>query len=200
MHEDHWTAERIERLRELWAEGQTAAAIAVKLGEVSRSAVLGKIFRLRLPLTRRRPQQSSTNQAVTKLPAVAAVGVLAAEFSQAIVPARRRRSTRRKERPAAATAVRPQRAPGKKLLDLKNDSCRWPIGRPGTTQFHFCGVAEADLERGMPYCPQHARRAFTCDLQVAKQTPLVPRGEENAAVARPSPQRGRVATNAIRRS
>jgi GcrA cell cycle regulator len=49
MRSEMWTAERLELLRSLWAEGQTAAAIADRLGSnISRSAVLGKIFRLRL--------------------------------------------------------------------------------------------------------------------------------------------------------
>jgi GcrA cell cycle regulator len=44
---DFWTAERISVLQELWAGGATAEAIAVEIGGVSRSAVLGKIYRLR---------------------------------------------------------------------------------------------------------------------------------------------------------
>jgi len=45
---DAWTAERIDLLKKLWAEGETATVIAGRLGGLSRSAVLGKIFRLRL--------------------------------------------------------------------------------------------------------------------------------------------------------
>lgn len=41
-----WTSGRIATLKQMWADGATAAAIAECLG-VSRSAVLGKIFRLR---------------------------------------------------------------------------------------------------------------------------------------------------------
>ena len=48
MQEQAWTPERVGLLRQLWTEGETAAAIAVRLGGMSRSAVLGKIFRLRL--------------------------------------------------------------------------------------------------------------------------------------------------------
>src|SRR5215218_3867955 len=44
-----WTAERIERLKELWTEGLSASEIAAELGEgVSRNAVLGKAHRLGL--------------------------------------------------------------------------------------------------------------------------------------------------------
>src|SRR5580698_1288727 len=42
-----WTDERIAILKQMWAEGATAVAIADRLGGLSRSAVLGKIFRSR---------------------------------------------------------------------------------------------------------------------------------------------------------
>jgi hypothetical protein len=43
-----WTEGRVETLRRLWGAGVTAQAIADRLGGISRSAVLGKLFRLRL--------------------------------------------------------------------------------------------------------------------------------------------------------
>ncbi len=43
-----WRDDDIDLLKRLWADGETAASIAEKLGGLSRSAVLGKIFRLRL--------------------------------------------------------------------------------------------------------------------------------------------------------
>ena len=44
---DRWTAELVSQLKQLWASGFTAEAIATQLGGMSRSAVLGKILRLR---------------------------------------------------------------------------------------------------------------------------------------------------------
>jgi GcrA cell cycle regulator len=44
---DQWTAERVTLLERLWASGASARAIAAQLGGVSRSAVLGKIYKLR---------------------------------------------------------------------------------------------------------------------------------------------------------
>lgn len=43
-----WTEERIETLRRLWAQGQTASQIATLLGGVTRNAVIGKAHRLGL--------------------------------------------------------------------------------------------------------------------------------------------------------
>lgn len=44
---DQWTAERVNLLKQLWASGASASAIAAQLGGLSRSAVAGKIYRLR---------------------------------------------------------------------------------------------------------------------------------------------------------
>ena len=43
-----WTGDRIELLRQRWADGISATQIAAELGGVSRSAVLGKVHRLGL--------------------------------------------------------------------------------------------------------------------------------------------------------
>ncbi len=43
-----WTEERVEKLKELWAEGLSASEIARVLGGVTRNAVIGKVHRLRL--------------------------------------------------------------------------------------------------------------------------------------------------------
>ncbi|HEX8585216.1 MAG TPA: GcrA family cell cycle regulator [Allosphingosinicella sp.] len=43
-----WTDERIDRLKELWTQGNTASQIAEELGGVSRNAVIGKAHRLGL--------------------------------------------------------------------------------------------------------------------------------------------------------
>src|SRR5215468_1152865 len=43
-----WTNERIDELRRLWGQGQTASRIADLLGGVTRNAVIGKAHRLGL--------------------------------------------------------------------------------------------------------------------------------------------------------
>jgi GcrA cell cycle regulator len=48
MRGEAWNEEQVDLLKKLWAAGESAQAIAAKLGDMSRSAVLGKIFRLRL--------------------------------------------------------------------------------------------------------------------------------------------------------
>jgi GcrA cell cycle regulator len=132
-----WTRERIVLLKKLWADGETATAIAMRL-RMSKSAVLGKVFRLRL-----RPAAKAT--AATARRRTATVG--------------RRRRGRLPTKPRTEPAA-PATTPGKTLFELTNDSCRWPHGQPGTKTFHFCGAPGADLEGGRPYCERHARRAY----------------------------------------
>jgi GcrA cell cycle regulator len=145
MRGQSWTLERIALLRKLWGEGETAVTIADRLGGMSRSAVLGKIFRLRLPV-------ADVTAAAQSKPAA-----LTNRADAAASPARRRRSGVRKKQAEAAPTKTIQR---KTLLELTNNTCRWPHGRPGTDRFFFCGAPEADLAKGIPYCARHMRRAY----------------------------------------
>jgi GcrA cell cycle regulator len=43
-----WTDERVETLKRMWADGQSASQIAKELGGVTRNAVIGKVHRLGL--------------------------------------------------------------------------------------------------------------------------------------------------------
>jgi GcrA cell cycle regulator len=132
-----WTEEDLDLLKRLWGEGATAEAIAARLGGLSRSAVLGKIFRLRLGAA---PGGKTPKAKAEK---------------QADSMARRRGGLAIPQEPKAKGAMR-----GKSLFDLTNTCCRWPYRRPGTERYFFCGVAEADLEQGKPYCDRHMKRAY----------------------------------------
>jgi len=43
-----WTDDRVEILKKMWGEGQSASQIAKELGGVTRNAVIGKVHRLGL--------------------------------------------------------------------------------------------------------------------------------------------------------
>jgi GcrA cell cycle regulator len=139
MRSEPWSDERIDLLKRMWEAGATAPAIAAELGGVSRSAVLGKVFRLRL-----RPNDAGGPPAI-----------------QAAAPAATERVARRRAGvvPAKSPNAKTERK-GKSLFELTNDCCRWPYRRPGTEKYFFCGVAEADLEAGVPYCARHMKRAY----------------------------------------
>jgi len=176
-----WTDQCVEILQRLWAEGATAQSVADRLGGVTRSAVMGKIFRLRRD--------------------AAAAACAAVEPGKAVddsqPPVRRRRQS------AAMRVSRPrQRAPGKSLLELTNKTCRWPQGRPGTQAFFFCGAAGADLERGMPYCARHARLAYrSCDSpgEGEGETPASVAVADLPSIAQPAPARRYVWRARVRR-
>jgi GcrA cell cycle regulator len=44
-----------------------------------------------------------------------------------------------------------------RLVDLKDNGCRWPFGDPRDRDFGFCGRRRID---GAPYCAPHAALAF----------------------------------------
>jgi GcrA cell cycle regulator len=153
-----WTRQRIALLKRLWTDGETATAIAAQL-RMSKSGVLGKVFRLRL-----RPAAKAT--------------AAAARSGKAVL------GQRRKGRPPAAPVPVPVPVPatasGKTLFELTNDSCRWPHGQPGTKTFHFCGAPGADLEGGRPYCERHARRAYV------RKSPAARAGAADPPITSPS--------------
>jgi GcrA cell cycle regulator len=142
-----WTGRRIGLLKKLWAEGKTATDIAAHL-RISRAAVLGKVFRLRLGPAKNAAPLPTGNDA-------ASVG-------------RRRRGRRYAETQIQSTA--PTKPRGKTLFELNNSTCRWPIGNPGAAGFHFCGEAGADLENSRPYCERHAKRAYIRPAKSADRT------------------------------
>jgi GcrA cell cycle regulator len=146
MPDEAWTTERVNLLQQLWAGGETADAIGVRLGGLSRSAVLGKIFRLR-------QNAGDAAVAVPEQISTADVGVEAA----AALPRRRRRTTYKKRKSPPPPVVERQQ---KTLFELTNKTCRWPHGEPRGGCFFFCGAPDADLERGIPYCSAHMRRAY----------------------------------------
>ena len=43
------------------------------------------------------------------------------------------------------------------ILELNEQTCRWPIGDPGSTEFFFCG---GNTISGLPYCAFHSRVAY----------------------------------------
>ncbi len=69
-----------------------------------------------------------------------------------------------KERPSPIKkdTKKAQKAPQKivekvQLMDLKLNTCRWPIGDPKDEDFCFCGKQTVT---GKPYCMQHCQEAY----------------------------------------
>ena len=149
-----WTDERIDQLKQLWEKGLTASQIAEKLaGGISRNAVIGKAHRLGLK-ARPSPVKSGEVAAVDAAPA--------AEARPAPVAAAAPVAEVARPKPAPRAVAAPTASSGKTtLLDLSDKICKWPIGHPGDSDFHFCGKP---AQPTFPYCSEHCAVAYQAQL------------------------------------
>jgi GcrA cell cycle regulator len=157
-----WPAEKVARLRVLWAEGLSTSLIGDKMG-LSKSSVIGKVRRLKLPA---RPSPIRRNAAKVKPPELPVVA--APPPAEVLEVSKRQRGTGLLGGPTLPTAVA-LRVPPAAFKRPPSQPCCWPFGEPGTKQFRFCGdPAKPDK----PYCPEHCALAYI---------PLKPREIADAA-------------------
>ncbi len=152
-----WTDDRVDLLKKYWAEGLSASQIALRLGEVTRNAVIGKVHRLGLSgrattsrMKSARPRRMRTGGRVKTNRSSFGNGGLKSVF---------RGDATQKNNSGYQTYVELVIPPEerKTIQTLTECSCRWPIGDPVDKEFHFCGK---DKVPGMPYCEFHAAIAF----------------------------------------
>ena len=136
-----WTPEREEKLRQLWKKGHTASQIATQLGNTTRNAVIGKAHRLKLDSRAPSPPPSpKVNTENNSTPEV---------------------KTQKLGRKASFKALlldknfEPENP--KKLEELTDKTCRWPIGHPYEENFYFCGRQPMEKFR---YCKLHILYAY----------------------------------------
>ena len=151
IHAGGWTNERVELLKELWADGLSANQIASRLGGVSRNAVIGKVHRLGIAgrtatIRNPRPRHTLPSRPKLRVPMISPRCLVKAAVSvfddpPELGPAPNGRVT---------------------LLDLKKNMCRWPIGDPMEKGFHFCGRRKSP---GGPYCEHHAAIAYRREVR-----------------------------------
>lgn len=149
-----WSAEAIETLKALWAEGHSTAEIGRRMG-ISKNAVVGKAHRLVLPARPSPIRRDGVAQPITSGRPVMAVVPRPVQAPRPPAP-RAVAPTPVVERPAP----RPVAAPPpvvRAFPRFGGRSCCWPIGEPGTPEFRFCG---ADAMSGKPYCTEHAAVAY----------------------------------------
>jgi len=182
-----WTDERVETLKRMWAEGQSASQIAKELGGVTRNAVIGKVHRLGLsnrapgarededetPVVAAKPEPKAEPAAAPRpepaarvapeRPAPAAPSnVTPLPVRKPIVPAGQPlppQPSANEISPEALASVREveKRARKLTLMELTERTCKWPIGDPATEDFWFCGLPSLP---GKPYCEAHVGVAF----------------------------------------
>jgi len=180
-----WTEERVETLKRMWAEGQSASQIAKELGGVTRNAVIGKVHRLGLsnraggtpsattakPAAKEKPAKPAkpVRPAAKKAESAPEAPAEAAAETPAPTPARKPiipagqplppQPSANEISPEALETVREVEKTAKKLtlMELTERTCKWPIGDPATEDFWFCGLP---VQQGKPYCEAHVGVAF----------------------------------------
>lgn len=178
-----WTDERVELLKKMWGEGQSASQIAKELGGVTRNAVIGKVHRLGLSnratgATQAKaevkekpapaPKAAKPKPAPKTEPARPAAAAPAPETKPATPPRRQiipagqplpPQPSANEISPEALAKVNEIEKKAKKLtlMELTEKTCKWPVGDPATDDFWFCGLP---AEPGKPYCEAHVGVAF----------------------------------------
>ena len=136
-----WNEEKIAKLVELWGKGSTASQIAEIIGGVSRNAVIGKAHRLNLS-SKVKTRNASSNQ----------------NFEN---NSEKNNSTPRQGRKDKFKSLliekdfEPENP--KKLEELDESSCKWPIGHPEEESFYFCGRSSL---KDFSYCKLHLLYAY----------------------------------------
>ena len=136
----NWNDEKIAKLKELWGKGSTASQIAEIIGGITRNAVIGKAHRLKLASkikTRNTSSTQSYNNSEEN------------NFKQV-----RGRKSKFKSL-LIEKDFEPENP--KKLEELDESSCKWPIGHPEETSFYFCGRSSL---KDFSYCKLHLLYAY----------------------------------------
>ena len=136
-----WNEEKVEKLKELWGKGSTASQIAEIIGGISRNAVIGKAHRLNLS-SKIKAKGTSSNQ----------------NFKNNIGESDLKKRQGRKSKFQSLIIEKdfePENP--KKLEELDENSCKWPIGHPEEESFYFCGRSSL---KDFSYCKLHLLYAY----------------------------------------
>ncbi len=179
-----WTDDRVEVLKKMWGEGQSASQIAKELGGVTRNAVIGKVHRLGLSnragsssaataKKEAKPKATSKTASAPKTkvepktepaikPRPASEGKPNFPARRQIIPAGQPLPPQPSANEISPEALAKVNEVEKKaikigLMELTERTCKWPVGDPATEDFWFCGLP---VQQGKPYCEAHVGVAF----------------------------------------
>jgi len=152
-----WNDEKVEKLKELWGKGSTASQIAEIIGGISRNAVIGKAHRLNLS-SKIKTRNASSSQ----------------NFDNSSKENSSKQNRGRKSKFQSLIIEKdfePENP--KKLEELDESSCKWPIGHPEEQSFYFCGRSSL---KDFSYCKLHLLYAY--QPKGRKEDPVADKDEE----------------------
>ncbi|MDA9188807.1 hypothetical protein N9O37_01420 [Candidatus Pelagibacter sp.] len=152
-----WNEEKVEKLKELWGKGSTASQIAEIIGGISRNAVIGKAHRLNLS-SKIKTRNLSSNQNF--------------DNSSEQNSSKQRRGRKSKFQSLIIEKDFEPENP-KKLEELDENSCKWPVGHPEEQSFYFCGRSSL---KDFSYCKLHLLYAY--QPKGKKEEPVADKDEE----------------------
>ena len=152
-----WNEEKVEKLKELWGKGSTASQIAEIIGGISRNAVIGKAHRLNLS-SKIKTRNASSSQNF--------------DNSSEENSSKQRRSRKSKFQSLIIEKDFEPENP-KKLEELDESSCKWPVGHPEEESFYFCGRSSL---KDFSYCKLHLLYAY--QPKGRKEEPVAEKDEE----------------------
>jgi len=136
-----WNEEKVAKLKELWGKGNTASQIAEIIGGLSRNAIIGKAHRLNLS-SKIKTRNTSSNQS----------------FKATSEENNTKGKVGRKSKFQSLIIEKdfePENP--KKLEELDESSCKWPVGHPEEKSFYFCGRSSL---KDFSYCKLHLLYAY----------------------------------------
>jgi GcrA cell cycle regulator len=149
-----WTDERVELLKKLWSDGLSASQIAAELGGITRNAVIGKVHRLGLSGRAKSSSSASPRPRKPRSPShMLRIGRASIRGNNALAHAYDYELEAEPELIENIIPIGQRRT----ILELNEQTCRWPVGDPGSTDFFFCG---GNTVAGLPYCAYHSRVAY----------------------------------------
>ena len=152
-----WNEEKVGKLKELWGKGNTASQIAEIIGGISRNAVIGKAHRLNLS-SKIKTRNASSSQ----------------DFDGSLEEnnSKQRQSKKSKFKSLLIEKDFEPENP-KKLEELDESSCKWPVGHPEEESFYFCGRSSL---KDFSYCKLHLLYAY--QPKGKKEEPATDKEEE----------------------
>lgn len=151
-----WTPEKVKELKKLWKKGLTTVEIGRLIG-ISKNAVVGKAHRLGLesrPSPIKRDEGASSKKKIVSAPSKKKKEAISSTSKNDPNKPDFGECQEIKDAPITKESA----AKGVKLVDLKPDSCRWPLGDPKDPNFCFCGK---EVVPGKVYCEEHCAVAYS---------------------------------------